>query len=282
MVGNISPEPAPRPRRLENVDQCPLCNAQPLNTAPIQPDPPFGLKQCPRCNTILLSPRPPIDAMKTYYDEFYEGDAQRDPRQENRAQRHIRRLMRYATKPGRLLDIGAGDGYLLNAARTVGWQVEGLELSEPRVKHAKEWFDLALRSEDLRAAPFEKESFDAIGMFQLIEHVHDPKALLTRVNDLLRPGGIVMLSTPNVLAYGRKNRDVNSWRIPRHLFFFTPRTLVNAVEGAGFTVLRRQLKFFASLEEKLGWQPWPQVGPLSRVTRDLWTPFGLHVVARKR
>ncbi|HYG76591.1 MAG TPA: class I SAM-dependent methyltransferase [Planctomycetota bacterium] len=281
MVGDIKPEPVPAQRKLESVDSCPLCDTRPVQPAPVQPEPPFGICQCPKCNLIFLSPRPPVDAMKTYYDEYYEGDAARSPRQENRAARHIRRLMRYASKPGRLLDVGAGDGYFLNAARKAGWQVEGLELSQPRVKHAKDWFDLTLHSTVLSDAPFAAQSFDAIGMFQLIEHVHDPRAVLKKVHELLRPGGILMMSTPNVLAYARKNRDVNTWRIPRHLFFFTPRTLVNAVENSGFTVLRRPLKFFATLEERLGWQPWHSSGSLARVTRDLWTPFGLHLIARK-
>jgi hypothetical protein len=92
---------------------------------------------------------------------------------------------------------------------------------------------------------------------------------------------VLALSTPNVLAYARKKRDVNSWRIPRHLFFFTPRSLVRSAEAAGFSVLRRSLRFHATLEERLGWQPWPASGPLANITRDLWTPFGLHMLARK-
>jgi 2-polyprenyl-3-methyl-5-hydroxy-6-metoxy-1,4-benzoquinol methylase len=222
-----------------------------------------------------------IEEMRHYYDEFYAGDRERDARQERRARRHFRRLSRVAGKSGRLLEIGAGDGYFLDAARAGGWQVEGLELSQPRVEHAKKWFNLDLRPEDVLNAKLEPGSFDAIAMFQLIEHVHEPRKLLLRVNELLRQGGVLALSTPNVLAYARKKRDVNSWRIPRHLFFFTPRSLVRTAEGAGFTVLRRSLRFHATLEEKLGWQPWPDAGPLAKVTRDLWTPFGLHMLARK-
>jgi 2-polyprenyl-3-methyl-5-hydroxy-6-metoxy-1,4-benzoquinol methylase len=270
--------------RLENVAACPLCGSDTLHAAPQQPDPPFGIKQCRKCGFIFLSPRPPVDEMKSYYDSFYEDpdSAQRNPRQQNRAQRHIRRLIRHASKPGRLLEVGAGDGYFLHAAREAGWQVEGLELSEPRIARAKEWFQLSLHCKELSAAPFEPGSFDAISMFQLIEHVHDPKAILNKASSLLRPGGLLMISTPNVLAYARKNRGVNSWRIPRHLFFFTPKTLVRSVENAGFSVLRRPLKFFAALEEQLGWQPWENTASVSRVTRDLWTPFGLHMVAQKQ
>jgi len=274
--------PTGTPYSLETLECCPLCDSRRLLNAPVQPEPPFGLLQCAHCGVVFLSPRPPVDAVKTYYDALYEGGAgERNPRQDRRAQRHLRRLMRYAPAPGRLLEIGAGDGYFLNAARLSHWQVEGLELSGARIARARQWFSLSLHCCELSAAPFARESFDAIAMLQLLEHLHDPREALRRTHELLRPGGLVVLSTPNVLAYARKSRDVNSWRIPRHLFFFSPRTLVRTVERAGFVVLRRSLRLFAALEERLGWQPWPATAPLARATRDLWTPFGLHLVARK-
>lgn len=281
MTGKTQPDFSPRARKVENLSRCPLCDGEYPATPPVQPEPPFGLLQCAKCGVIFLSPRPPIEEMKHYYDEFYEGSHEKSARQEKRSQRHFRRLTRYSPRPGRVLEVGAGDGYFLNAAKKAGWEVEGLELSQPRIENAKKWFGVPLQCCDLLSASFKEGSFDAITMFQLIEHVHDPKALLTRANKLLRPGGIMMLSTPNVLAYARKDRDVNSWRIPRHLFFFTPRTLVRTTEGLGFEVLRRPLKLFATLEERLGWQPWPTSAGFAKITRDLWTPFGLHMTARK-
>jgi len=284
MVGNIPPDLAPsRPPRLESVAACPLCDSATVMVAPVQPNPPFGLMQCASCGGIFLSPRPHIDAMPAYYDDFYGGEQPDKPseRQIRRSRRHFRRLARHA-RAGRLLEVGAGDGYFLNAARDAGWTVEGLELSSPRVERAKKWFGIDLAPRDLFTARLEPGTYDAVAMFQLIEHVHDPRGILRRSHELLRPGGILMMSTPNVLAYGRKNRDVNSWRIPRHLFFFTPKTLVRTVENSGFDVLRRSLKLHAAIEERLGWQPWPSSSLLGGVTRDLWTPFGLHVIARKR
>jgi SAM-dependent methyltransferase len=260
MVGDLKPDPAPVRRRLEQLDKCPLCDGAGLVAAPVQPEPPFGLTQCGACGIIFLSPRPPADAMNSYYDAFYDGDDRPvSARQQRRAQRHLARLQQYFPSPGRLLEIGAGDGYFLKTVRDAGWQVEGLEVSQPRVARALEWFGLRLRCCDLSAAGFEPASFDAVGMFQLLEHLHDPRALLQRVHALLKPRGIVMLSTPNVLAYARKHRDVNSWRIPRHLFFFSPRTLVRSVENCGFEVLRRPLKLYATLEERLNWRPWPNI-----------------------
>jgi 2-polyprenyl-3-methyl-5-hydroxy-6-metoxy-1,4-benzoquinol methylase len=288
MAENTTPDPkssspSSSQSQLENLEYCPLCESAAIVNAPQQPNPPFGLKQCSTCNAVFLSPRPRIEAMSAYYDAYYdkEDSDKINVRQVRRAQRHFRRLSRHS-KPGRLLEIGAGDGYFLKEARDAGWKVEGLELSHPRVERAKKWFDLELLPTDISSVTLEIGGYDAVAFFQLIEHVHDPRALIRRSYELLKPGGVLMMSTPNVLAYGRKLRDVNSWRIPRHLFFFTPRTLVRSAERAGFDVLKRTLKFHATLEERLGWQPWPKVSLLGRVTRDLWTPFGLHVVARKR
>jgi len=282
MTCRNGPQAASESPRLETLAACPLCDAPGPLDAPVQPQPPFGLRQCGACGIVFVSPRPASATTKAYYDTLYHDAAdQQSPRQARRAQRHVSRLVRYAPRPGRLLEVGAGDGYLLNAARAAGWQVEGLELSQPRVARAKEWFGLTLYCCELAALPFAPASFDALSMMQLLEHLHDPRAALKRAGELLRPGGVLILSTPNVLAYGRKKRDVSTWQIPQHLFFFSPRTAVNAVESAGFTVVRRALRFFAAVEKRLHWEPWPAGALLARATRDLCTPFGLYLVARK-
>ncbi|MGD0092881.1 MAG: class I SAM-dependent methyltransferase [Planctomycetota bacterium] len=196
---------------LETLNACPLCDAPGPLPAPVQPEGPCGLRQCQACGIVFVSPRPRVGAMKPYYDAKYQdATGERSPRQQRRAQRHLARLRRYHPVPGRVLEVGAGDGYFLNAARAAGWQVEGLELSEPRVARAREWFGLALYCCDLDAARFAPAEFDAIIMLQLLEHLHNPRAALQRAHELLRPGGVLVLSTPNVLAYGRKNRDISS------------------------------------------------------------------------
>ena len=280
---STSPFPSSSPApKLEELRQCPLCGSPHIEVPPVQPNPPFGIRNCAACTAIFLSPRPPIEEMPQYYDEFYKADREKNKRQELRARKHFRRLSRTQPKPGNLLEVGAGDGYFLNAARQAGWNVHGLELSQPRIEQAKKWFGLELCAQDLLKAELKPDSYDAVAMFQLIEHVHDPCALFKRVHQVLRPGGILMLSTPNVLVYARKKRDVNQWLIPRHLFFFTPRSLVGITENNGFQVLRQHLKFQAKLEENFGWKPWSSPSPLSGAIRNLCTPFALRLLARKR
>ena len=269
-------------RPLETLTACPLCGSPAITNGPDQPKPPFGLMYCQTCAGIFLSPRPRIEDMHNYYDEFYKGEREKSKRQELRAKKHFRRLARTMPTAGDLLEVGAGDGYFLNAAKEAGWRVHGLELSQPRIEQAKRWFDIDLLPQDLLKADLKPASFDAIAMFQLIEHVHDPRAILKRVHELLKPGGVLVLSTPNVLAYGKKKRDVDHWLIPRHLFFFTPGSLVTNAESLGFEVLRSSLRLQSKLELKFGWKPWTSSRTLSGALRNLCTPFALRLVARKR
>lgn len=221
-------------RELERLTRCPICVSIQIQAAPVQPTPPFGVMRCADCSAVFLSPRPRIEDMSSFYEEMYDEEREKSARQERRAQKHVKRLAQMMPSPGHVLEVGAGDGYFLKAARDLGWKVAGLELSPPRIAKAREWFGLELIAKDLIAADLPAESFDAVAMYQLIEHVHDPAAILASVHRILRPGGILMLSTPNVLSYARKKRDVNSWMIPQHLFFFSPLSLVKLAENQGF------------------------------------------------
>jgi len=268
---------------LESLSQCPLCGLASMEPAPQQPASPYGLMQCADCNIIFVSPRPSAGSIPAVYDAYYTNRfVEPTSKLQARAQRHVRRVLKYVPGPARILEVGAGDGYFLHELHRIGWTVEGVELAEPRVRRAREWFNLTLHNCDLISAPLEKGIFDVITMFQVIEHTNNPLAILRRANDLLKPGGLLLLSTPNVLSYPRRGRKVPRWNIPLHLFFFTPNTLVRAAEAAGFTVVRKTLKFQAKMERRFKWQPWPGSGSIiGRAAQTLITPFGLNLVARK-
>ena len=273
---------------LEALAFCPLCRATRLSVPPVAVPAPFGLKECDGCTGVFLSPRPKPEAMKVGYDVSYperpafQVNAKTEKRWRGRAERHVRRLARYFSRPGHVLDVGAGDGLFLKTARAAGWKVDGVELSSPLVQRARESCQIELCNSDLSVAPFAPESFEAVTMFQLIEHLHAPGEALVRARQLLRPGGLLLLSTPNALAYPRKQRPALTWSIPWHLVFFTPYSLVRTVEAAGFTVIRPALTWQARIERSLGWRPWPNTFSVNGLLRNALTPFGLWLVARKK
>jgi 2-polyprenyl-3-methyl-5-hydroxy-6-metoxy-1,4-benzoquinol methylase len=144
--------------------------------------------------------------------------------------------------PGRLLDVGCGNGVFLLRARDAGWAVEGLE-PDPVASAAarRSGLDVVAGTLD-EFAP--EGQFDAITASHVIEHVHHPRRFLEQIFALLRPGGQVWLATPNAHSFGRRWYGPY-WRglePPRHMTVLSPKALVMLLQDAGFNdieLLRR-------------------------------------------
>jgi 2-polyprenyl-3-methyl-5-hydroxy-6-metoxy-1,4-benzoquinol methylase len=144
-------------------------------------------------------------------------------------------VMRLRAKPGRhLLDIGCGNGKYLDMMRSLGWQVEGVEVDPAAVRQARS-LELEVRQGCLEDQDYSTDSFDAITLRHVIEHVHDPLALLKECRRILKPTGRIVITTPNLESYGRKKFNC-FWRglePPRHLMLFDFQSLLNLVKRAG-------------------------------------------------
>ena len=140
---------------------------------------------------------------------------------------------------GRLLDVGAGSGWLVEHMCAQGWRAEGLDFDERSVKAAHER-GLVMHSGGLPEQKFPEASFDAITMSHSIEHVHDPVAWLTEVRRILKPGGRLSLATPNTRSYGHQVFGEHWFALdpPRHLHLFNPGAMAIALRAAGFTRFR--------------------------------------------
>ena len=100
-------------------------------------------------------------------------------------------------QPGSLLDVGCGDGFLANQAKDFGFQVSACDLDDKRHKLHSE---IEFKKADLREKlPFENESFDYITFLEVIEHLESPYFAVSELNRILCKGGILFLSTPNIL-----------------------------------------------------------------------------------
>ncbi len=142
--------------------------------------------------------------------------------------------------PARVLDVGCGSGVLLARMQSLGWQVEGVEVDPAAVKAARAR-GVPVRLGTLEQQAFPADHFDAVHSAHVLEHVHDPLALLRECRRILKPGGTLVFLTPNVESWGHRllgpawlNLDP-----PRHLMIFAPATLRTAAERAGLIV--RQL-----------------------------------------
>ena len=146
---------------------------------------------------------------------------------------------------GRILDAGCSAGYLAERLVDRGSAVVGLELDPEAAERARGVCEQVLVGDvETMELPFEPATFDAVVCGDLIEHLRDPRAFMARVHPLLRSGGRLALTTPNVanltirlqLLFGRFEYTQRGILDETHTHLFTRGTLVDAVESAGYRV----------------------------------------------
>ncbi len=140
---------------------------------------------------------------------------------------------------GRLLDVGCGSGWFLKNMKDLGWYVEGVDFDPIAVENAKK-IGLTVHFGSLKNQQYPSNYFDAITMSHLIEHVYNPVQLLRECYRILKPGGSIVMVTPNGESWEHSIFKDN-WRglePPRHLHIFTVQSLRCLVEKAGFVKIK--------------------------------------------
>ena len=141
----------------------------------------------------------------------------------------------------RLLDVGCGLGYFMDAAHDVGFEVVGVEFNPGAVKTMGEKYAFKVYEGSVEAVPATEPPFDVVTMFDVVEHLHDPFGTIQRFFELVRPGGGVAISTMDSESLtsrllGTRLEDFR--RIREHLFFFGRESLTNVLERSGFRVYK--------------------------------------------
>jgi 2-polyprenyl-3-methyl-5-hydroxy-6-metoxy-1,4-benzoquinol methylase len=200
----------------------------------------FSLKmfKCQNCQGIFTFPMiSQTDTLERYSQRWFEQEYLPsygiDPHQPALAHLSARYRAELAPlelfrKTGRLLDVGAGAGLFLASARSTGWEVAGVEIAEYGPIYAKRHFDLSIVHGTLQDANFPSEYFDVVVLQDTIEHVIDPHSLLKQVHSVLRPGGAVILSTPNYDSLSRRLLGTR-WALispAEHVHLFTLKSLL--------------------------------------------------------
>jgi 2-polyprenyl-3-methyl-5-hydroxy-6-metoxy-1,4-benzoquinol methylase len=152
--------------------------------------------------------------------------------------RIVRRAERYR-RTGRWLDIGYGEGALLTVANQHGWRCHGTEIAPAMLERGRvQGWEVATSTRD--ASRFPAGGFDVVTLIETLEHVPRPRAFLADSARLLRPGGVLFLTTPNADSLNRRLLGA-AWSVvspPEHLTLWTARGLMAATSSLGFQVER--------------------------------------------
>ncbi len=258
---------------------------------------PERLVQCRRCGLMYNNPRLDLESRKKIYAKDYFVIDQDDPGIDYKAYanyieeepliiksvtRRLKKIERYVPEKGLLLDVGCATGFSLIAAQQQGWAAEGIELSSFCVDYARSR-NLAVYPGTLKDYPGKKESVSAVTMWDYLEHSPDPLSDLKECRDLLKPGGVVVLSTPDVnsWSYYLLKKNWIGFKNIDHLFFYSRKTLARLAELAG---LRLECSFYHGRDVALSFflsrvQYYVAFKPLLRVLEKIANNPGIQNVS---
>jgi 2-polyprenyl-3-methyl-5-hydroxy-6-metoxy-1,4-benzoquinol methylase len=210
--------------------------------------------RCNRCGLIFPNPMPiPVNGLEQHYGvepgNYFEHH---DVGQKDLAGSNLVAVAESLLgRKGKLLDIGAGRGEVLGAAKSAGWEAIGIELSPAFADYAKQHSGVEILRKPLEDCQFAAGSIDVVILAAVLEHLYEPSAVVAEIARILRPGGALFLDVPNEaglyffmanLYQKLRGRD---WVVnlaptfsPFHVFGFTPKSLRKLLAKHGFAVRR--------------------------------------------
>ena len=197
------------------------------------------LARCRACGLQYVSPRPMateiLEAYSAGDDHAYVSQMTARERTFVDAVVQIEKLL---PGRGRILDVGTAAGAFLCAARRRGWQVEGCEPNQWLARGGSRRYGFPIRTGELFEQSFPPQSFDVVTLWDVIEHTPDPARVIRTANELIKPGGLLIINYPDIgswlaRALGRRWPFLSSV----HLYYFTRETMKRLLERHGFEVI---------------------------------------------
>jgi 2-polyprenyl-3-methyl-5-hydroxy-6-metoxy-1,4-benzoquinol methylase len=215
--------------------------------------------------------------------------------------RRVLRILRQLPPGARVLEVGASQANATLLAAEAGWQAVALDRDERALRYAWRKYErgqFAAVCADALKLPFLPQRFDALLAMEILEHLPEPPLALTQMREVLRPGGLIMVTTPNA-AYVNENLPSYSHRpehleaMPEadasgHLFAFTLKELAELVTASGFEILSAGYEGSVMMSDKLPLKrflPATWVQTLSRLLTKLpgasRVAYGCFILARR-
>lgn len=249
--------------KLENRTECPLClseNIKPFKKGTFNPhtiktedfkitDSAYGslwtFDTCKSCGFVFSNPYLPKENIVDFYSQLEDGEysSEAEGRTKNfkTVFKRLERLREKEANRGKtLLDIGAASGIFLNLSKEEGYTIEGIEPSEYLVNEAKKNYGINLFKGTVEDYPAGKR-FSVITLLDIVEHLVEPGAFMTKVNELMEEDGLLVLVTPDIDSLACKLAGKRWWHYRiAHINFFNLKSLGYLLQTHGFEMVMKK------------------------------------------
>lgn len=242
---------------------CPVCNADTFKEVLSAKDytvsgESFKVVECPQCTLRFTQGVPALDSIAPYYKaESYISHSNSSKGIINRLYQSVRKrtivqkrkLVQSVTglQTGTLLDVGSGTGFFAADMKESGWNVKGLEPDPDARKVASDLFNLELQPVENLSA-LKGNTYDAITLWHVLEHVHDLNEYINRFKSLLTEKGKLIIAVPNYTSFDASvyKEYWAAYDVPRHLYHFSPTAMKVLIEKHGLSVQAYKPMWFDS------------------------------------
>lgn len=234
---------------------CLICEAN--DSQPVWQQGKLRIEKCRGCGVFFADGGPPeAELLELYNGDVLIGERpdpfakEEGPQPAWKIREHnliLDGIERWGCSGGSLLDVGCFSGMFLGNAKKRGFSVAGVEPNRDAFLHVRDAQGYEVVHGNLESAHFPAERFSAVSFLDVIEHIPDPVTELREVFRILRPGGVLILTTPNVKGLPQRVVKTKRWLarqpwcpiddVPWHLWGFTQRSLARCVQKAGFTII---------------------------------------------
>ncbi len=195
------------------------------------------LYKCNVCGVVFVYPQP----NNVQLGEYYQDNYYKKPSIFFSVIQALRTKVFSKISPGKILDIGCGEGTFLLAMNKLGWRCFGTEFSKSSEEFSGRLKEkgVSVHYGELTKAGFDLNSFDLITLWQVAEHLEDPKEYVKFAHNLLKKNGLIFISVPNIggLSFALWKCKWLHLDLPRHLFHFNPKSISFLLENNGFEIL---------------------------------------------
>lgn len=221
-------------------DECKACMAD------LSQDNAIGVKdgyiflKCPACRTVTVSPFPTEDELIAFYQHYRgtPGYSAKSEKKIRRAKKRIRKILKYSNGD-KFLDVGCNVGFTVAAARELGLDAGGIDVDCDAIDVAKQQFGEGLFDcGKVQDFAYSGKQFDIIYTSEVIEHVPDPDSFVNALSQLLIPGGVLYLTTPDGNHFSLP-KNFSEWIAavpPEHIIYFSVQGIRETLSRHGFKI----------------------------------------------